>query len=121
MEQIKTLVIGASLKPERYSHLAIKELVSRKFPVVAMGLREGTVAGIFIQKPLHPFEDIHTITLYIGQKNQPAYYDYILSMKPERVIFNPGTENDEFENRLSEAGINVIRGCTLVMLTNGTY
>ena len=121
MEHIKTLVIGASLKPERFSHLAIKELVSRKFPVVALGLREGSVAGVTIERPFHSFDGIHTITLYLGQKNQQPYYDYILNMKPERIIFNPGTENDEFENRLEEAGIKVVRGCTLVMLTNGTY
>jgi predicted CoA-binding protein len=121
MEQIKTLIIGASLKPERFSHLAIKELVFRKFPVVAMGLREGTVAGITIEKPMHPFEGIHTVTLYIGERNQAPYYDYILNMKPERVIFNPGTENPEFENQLAAAGIGVVRGCTLVMLSNGAY
>ncbi len=121
MEHIKTLVIGASLKPERYSHLAIKELVSNNFPVAAMGLREGIVAGINIEKPLYPFEGIHTVTLYLGPRNQPPYYDYILDMKPVRVIFNPGTENDEFEQQLTAAGIGVVKGCTLVMLSNRSY
>jgi predicted CoA-binding protein len=121
MEQIKTLVIGASLKPERYSHLAIKELVARNFPVVAMGLRTGSVAGVIIKPPMHPFEDVHTVTLYLGERNQFPYYDYILALKPARVIFNPGTENPALENKLEVAGIKVVRGCTLIMLSNGSY
>lgn len=121
MTSIRTLVIGASLKPERFSNKAIQSLTMRGFETCAMGLREGEVAGVRFEKPFHPFENIHTITLYLGPANQVPYEDFILGLKPERVIFNPGTENPVFEERLRGAGIRVVRDCTLVMLTNGYY
>ena len=116
-----TLVLGASLKPERYSYTAVTKLIARNIPVVAVGRREGEIAGVRIQKLFPDVSNIHTITLYIGPKNQPVYYEYILKINPKRVIFNPGTENAEFENTLSQEGIQVVHGCTLIMLDNGTY
>ncbi len=117
----RTLVIGASPNPDRFSNRAIHALVSRYFPVEAIGLREGVVNGVTIQKPFPVLKDIHTVTLYVGPRNQPFYYDYILQLAPERVIFNPGTENPELEHLLEEKGIGIVFDCTLIMLSSGTY
>ena len=116
-----TLVLGASLKPERYSHIAVKRLIASNFSVVAVGRREGEIEGVRIQKLFPDLSNIHTVTLYVGTKNQNIYYDYILKINPKRVIFNPGTENAQFENTLRIHGIQVVHGCTLIMLDNGTY
>ena len=117
----KTLVIGASLKPSRYSNIAIKRLVHHGQPTVAIGLREGEVEGVSIEKDRPQFEDIDTVTLYLSPARQPEYYDYILSLNPERVIFNPGTENPEFYEILKKNHIEVEPACTLVMLSTNQY
>lgn len=117
----KTLVLGASLNPGRYSNIAIKRLVSHNQPTVAIGLRSGEVAGIDIKNTLQPFEDVDTITLYLNPQRQKEYYDYILSLKPERVIFNPGTENPELYNLLRKNNIEIEIACTLVMLATNQY
>lgn len=121
MSSKKTLVIGASEKPERYSNMAIKKLRNYNHPVVAIGNREGKVMDVDIIKGRPAFEDLDTITLYINPKIQQEYYDYILSLKPKRIIFNPGTENNELENMASEKGIETIEACTLVMLSIKNY
>jgi predicted CoA-binding protein len=121
MREKTTLVLGASSKPERYSYTAVKKLVAFNHPVIAVGLREGDIAGIRIQKMFPEVSDIHTISLYVGRANQSVYYDYILKIHPIRVIFNPGAENAEFEDELKNKGIQVVRGCTLIMLDDGTY
>ncbi|WP_300434475.1 CoA-binding protein [Christiangramia sp.] len=117
----KTLVLGASLNTARYSNLAINKLVGHGQPTVAIGLRKGSVAGIDIKTEKYPFEDINTITLYLNARRQEEYYDYILSLNPERVIFNPGTENPELYDLLRENGINFENACTLVMLSSQQY
>jgi len=117
----RTLVIGASENPERYSNRAVKKLFLNNIPVEAIGMKEGEIDGVKIQTGLPQFENIHTVTMYVGAKNQPNYYDYILSLKPQRIIFNPGAENSEFENKLKENGIEVIDACTLVMLSVGNF
>ncbi len=117
----KTLVLGASTNPERYSYVAVRKLKYASIPVVAVGLREGEINGVRIERPFPKFEGIHTVTLYIGPKNLPEYYDYILNLHPERVIFNPGTESPEFAKVLSDAGIEVVFACTLIMLSNNLY
>jgi len=119
--QKKTLVLGASLNTARYSNLAINRLVKHKHPTVAIGLRKGTVEGVQIETEKVPFEDIDTITLYLNAKRQKEYYDYILSLAPERVIFNPGTENPELYKLLRENGISFENACTLVMLSSQQY
>ena len=116
-----TLVIGASTKPERFSNIAVKRLIAASIPVIAVGLREGEISGVRIQKLFPNVSNIHTVTLYVGSKNQCVYYDYISKINPKRVIFNPGTENIQFEDILRNQGIQVVRGCTLIMLDNGTY
>lgn len=117
----KTLVLGASQKPERYSYLAIRSLRKHQIEVVAIGARKGIVEDVEIQTELKDFEDIHTVTLYLSPKNQIPYYSYIISLNPKRIIFNPGTENPELEKLARKNGIDVVEGCTLVMLSNGTY
>ena len=117
----KTLVFGASLNPNRYSHYAIQRLVANKHEVVAFGLREGEVEGVMIDTELKPYEDIDTVTLYMNAKRQKEYYNYIMSLKPERIIFNPGTENPEFFKLLEENNINFEMSCTLVLLSTNQY
>ncbi|MEZ4859051.1 MAG: CoA-binding protein [Flavobacteriaceae bacterium] len=121
MKMKKTLVVGASTNPLRYSYVAIQRLVQSKKQVVAIGLRSGMVEGVTIETEKLPFRDIDTVTLYIGLKHQPEYYDYIVSLKPSRVIFNPGTENRAFYTLLKEANINVEVACTLVLLSTNQY
>jgi len=115
------LVIGASLKAHRYSNMAINRLRSHGYSVKAIGLREGVVNDVSIEKGRPAYTDIDTVTLYINPRRQPDCYDYILSLKPRRVIFNPGTENSEFERLLESNGIEAVGACTLVMLSSGQY
>jgi len=117
----KTVVIGASENPDRYAYKATIALQSHRHQVVPVGLKEGEINGIKILKDKPPVEDVDTVTLYVGPQNQPAWYDYILSLKPKRVIFNPGTENEEFEKKLIENKIEPVEACTLVMLSIGNY
>ncbi|CAN5175688.1 CoA-binding protein [soil metagenome] len=117
----KTLVLGASLNPGRYSNIAIKRLTSNQQPTVAVGLRKGEVTGINITNEEEDFDDIHTITLYLNPQRQKQYYDYILSLEPKRVIFNPGTENPELFALLRKKNIEIEIACTLVMLATNQY
>jgi predicted CoA-binding protein len=117
----KVLVIGASQNPERFSFIAIKKLLHFGHEVVALGAKSGMVDGVIIETEKIKFNDIHTVTLYIGSKNQDGYLDYLLKLKPTRVIFNPGTSNFELEQALENAGIEVVQNCTLVMLDAGSF
>ncbi len=117
----KTLVLGASLKEERYSNMAIHKLVQYNHDTVAVGGKAGTVAGVTIDKDPKPFEAINTVTLYLNPKRQQAYYEYIIALQPQRVIFNPGTENPEFYERLTQAKIPYEIACTLVLLSTNQY
>ncbi|MEZ4778771.1 MAG: CoA-binding protein [Flavobacteriaceae bacterium] len=117
----KTLVIGASTNPNRYAYMAINRLLDHKFSVTAIGLQSGVIRGVAIETEKIPFKGIDTVTLYISPKHQPEYYDYICSLKPKRVIFNPGTENPEFYKILQENNIAVEVACTLVLLSTNQY
>ncbi len=121
MENKKTLVIGASDDPSRYSYLAIKSLRRHNHDVVAIGNRPGKVDDVDFGKDKVPVDNIDTVTLYINPTRQPDYYDYILSLNPKRIIFNPGTENGELERLARERGINPMRACTLVLLSTGQF
>ena len=121
MEKKKTLVLGASANPARYSNLAINRLKGHQHPVVAIGKRAGNVAGVPIETEIKAFEDIDTITLYLNPANQKEYYDYIISLHPKRIIFNPGTENDELIELARQHHIKPLEACTLVMLSTGQY
>ena len=120
-EKRKTVVIGASDNPERYSYLAILNLRKGGHEVEAVGMKAGEVDGVNIQVGFPEIKDVDTVTLYVGAKNQPYWYDYILSLKPKRIIFNPGAENPDFEKITSEKGIETTIACTLVMLSIGNY
>ena len=119
--KMKTLVFGASVNPHKYSCLAIRRLLHHGFEVVAFGKRQGKVETVTVETELIPFENIHTVTLYMNPKNQKIYYEYIISLKPQRVIFNPGTENPEFYSLLIQGGIDYEIACTLVMLSTNQY
>ena len=117
----KTLILGASTNPERYAFLAAHRLSSHGLPIELVGLKEGVVAGQQIHTDKPAFDDIDTVTLYVGPRNQPEWYDYIVSLHPKRVIFNPGTENDEFVALLTQNGIEAQEACTLVLLSINAY
>ncbi len=117
----KTLVIGASSNPSRYSYLAVNKLVSKDHPVVAIGKKNDKVGGVEITNEQVPVPDIDTVTLYLNPINQKPYYDYILSLNPKRIIFNPGTENEELENLAKQKGILTMEACTLVLLSTNQY
>ncbi len=121
MQNKKTLVLGASANPDRYSYLAINKLLRNNHPVIAIGKRKGKAGEVEIDTEQKPITDIDTVTLYLNPQNQKPYYDYILSLKPKRIIFNPGTENDELYNLAKQNGIKVMEACTLVLLSTGQY
>ena len=121
MASKKTLVLGASENPQRYSYLAVQRLLSHDHPVIAIGKQAGRVHGIDILKEKKMENDIDTVTLYLNPMNQKNYYDYILELNPKRIIFNPGTENQEFESMAEKKGIKVMEACTLVLLSTGQY
>jgi uncharacterized protein len=117
----KTVVLGASQNPSRYSYLAINRLRAHQHPVVAIGRRVGQVADVDISKDHKLENDVDTVTLYLNPKNQVEYYDYIMNLHPKRIIFNPGTENDDLIKMAKENNIKPVLGCTLVMLSTGQY
>lgn len=121
MKDKKTLVLGASLNPNRYSNIAIKRLRDKNVATVALGLKPGKVLDVTIVNESIDFENIDTVTLYLNPKRQVAYYDYIIGLQPKRVIFNPGTENFDFIKRLEKNNIDTEIACTLVLLSTNQY
>lgn len=117
----RTLVLGASPNKNRYSNRAVAQLRSKNFPVIAYGIKPGDIADVKINLTLEKWEDVDTVSLYLSPKNQIGFYDYILDLNPNRVIFNPGTENFELEELLNEKGIAHEKSCTLVLLSLGSY
>ncbi|EAQ99838.1 CoA-binding protein [Maribacter sp. HTCC2170] len=116
-----TLVFGASLKPDRYSNIAINRLVDKGIVTKAYGLQVGVIHGVQINTNLDDIQNIHTITLYLNPKRQEAYYNDIINLQPSRVIFNPGTENPEFYRLLEKNNIKFDVACTLVLLATNQY
>ena len=117
----KTLVMGASDNPQRYSFLAINRLRSKGYPVVAIGKKQVKVGDVDIDTEKKPYPDVDTITLYLNSRLQEQYYDYILSLHPKRIIFNPGAENPALERLAKANGIQPMYACTLVLLSTGQY
>jgi hypothetical protein len=117
----KILILGASANPSRYSYMAALKLHKEGHPIVLIGARNGEVLGhpIIIDKTV--FSDIHTVTVYLSTTNQREYYDYLLELHPQRVIFNPGAENPELERLLSLNSVQTMRACTLVLLSSRQY
>ena len=117
----KTVVLGASDNPSRFAYRAVHKLKQYGHEVVPVGIRKGDVAGIKIETEKVPVDNVDTVTVYVGPQNQPSWYDYILSLKPNRIIFNPGTEKPELERKAAEQNIITLHHCTLVMLAVGEY
>jgi predicted CoA-binding protein len=120
-ESKKTLVLGASDNPSRYSYLAVNRLRSHGHPVVAIGKKNSMVADVLIEKEKKNWDNVDTVTLYLNPTHQQQYYDYILSLKPKRIIFNPGAENDELADLAAKNGITPVEACTLVLLSTNQY
>lgn len=121
VEGFKTLVMGASLNPDRYSNKAVLMLSNAGIPVTAFGLKKGSISNIQINTALKSYKNIHTVTIYLNPIHQEAYYDYIIKLKPKRVIFNPGTENPIFYRLLRESKVYYEIACTLVLLSTNQY
>jgi uncharacterized protein len=119
----KTVIIGATTNTTRYAHLAASMLNEYKHEFIPVGIKQGEVLGrpLLDIKSKPAINHVDTVTLYIGPSHQPEWYEYILSLKPARVIFNPGTENSEFESLLQTNGIEPLQACTLVLLRSGQY
>jgi predicted CoA-binding protein len=118
----KTLVLGATDNPDRYAFRATHSLLRHGHDVALVGIKKGEIAGRpIIQDKQIPIDEVDTVTLYVGTRNQPEWYDYILNLKPKRIIFNPGTENPELEKLARSQGIQTLQACTLVMLSVGAY
>jgi len=119
----RTVIVGATPNQGRYAYLAAEMLTEFRHEVVPVGIKNGEVFGKPIlnihEKP--PVADVDTITLYIGPKHQPEWYDYLIGLNPKRIIFNPGTENEIFQRMAEERGIEAVEACTLVMLRTGQY
>ncbi len=118
---MKTLIIGASENPARYANRAAKSLAQHGHTVALVGLRAGDIDGAPIQTGLPDLDGIDTVTMYVGAENQAGYVDYLKHLAPRRVIFNPGAENPALARQLQQAGIETVEGCTLVMLSVGTF
>ena len=121
MKNKKTLVLGATTKPERYAFRAINMLVEKGHSVLAIGQKAGEVAGVKIHTKAIPVKNIDTVTLYLNPARQRDYYNYIIEAQPKRVVFNPGTENPELYQLLELNNIKTEVACTLVLLATNQY
>lgn len=117
----RTLVLGASTREDQYANMATRRLVNAGHPVIAVGVREGSIDGTPILKEIPKGVPIDTVTMYVGAQNQEVWEARILELKPKRIIFNPGAENERLAKAATEQGVEVVEGCTLVMLSAGTY
>lgn len=117
----KVVLIGASDKPDRYAYKAAHQLVNHGYELIPIGIKNGEVAGVPIKTEKILLENIDTVTLYIGPQHQEAYAPYIINLKPKRVVFNPGTENDSLAQLLERKGIEAVEACTLVLLATNQF
>ena len=117
----KTVVLGATPNPARFAYAAVRRLQRDGIETVPVGIRQGEVDGTTILRDQPEIENVHTVTLYLNPERQKAYYDYIFSLQPQRIIYNPGTENGELMRLATERGIENEVACTLVMLASGSY
>lgn len=123
MQEKKTVILGASTNSMRYAYLAAEMFAERKIPFIPVGIKKGNVFGKEIldlrQEPA--IDNVHTVTLYLGPANQKEWYDYIISLQPQRIIFNPGTENQELMDLARSKNIETCRACNLVLLSTGQF
>ncbi|RBL92737.1 CoA-binding protein [Chitinophaga flava] len=116
-----TVVLGASPNPERYSNMAVNRLTDKGHPVVAIGKKSAVIGDIPIVTDHPPLEHVDTVTMYLNPGLQKEYYDYILQLRPRRIIFNPGAENEELEELARKNNIQPLEACTLVLLSTGQF
>jgi uncharacterized protein len=119
----KTVILGATENRMRYAYVAAEMFDERNIPFIPVGIKKGKIFGqkILDLRTKPEIKDVHTVTLYIGPQNQEEWYDYIISLKPQRIIFNPGTENPELMSLAKENGIQVCQACNLVLLSTGQF
>ncbi len=117
----KTLVLGATDNPDRYSCKAVKALLRNDYEVVPVGLRAGTIKETEILTGMPQVENVDTVLIYMGIKKQKDYYEYIQNLKPRRVVFNPGAENPELQDLLKDQGIEIVKDCALIMINTDAY
>jgi len=117
----KVMVLGASPNRQRFSNTCVKSLIRYGYEVVPVGIKEGSIAGHDILRDRPDVRDVHTVTLYLNARNQEAYEDYILRLRPQRIIFNPGAENHQLKEKAMKRDIEVVEDCTLIMLNSGTF
>jgi predicted CoA-binding protein len=117
----KTMILGASGNPTRYSYLALNRLREKGHPVVAIGSKKTQILDVTVETDRNQVAGVDTVTLYINPDHQKEYYDYILSLQPKRLIFNPGAENKELADLAEKAGIKPVEACTLVLLSTGQF
>ena len=115
------VVLGASPNPDRFSFKAVKRLVRHHYDVVAIGKRKGFIEDIPIITEQLPLQNVHTVTMYLAPNHQGEIFDYVISLRPRRIIFNPGTESPEFEEWLESYNIDIVHDCTLIMLATGRF
>ncbi len=118
---MKVVVLGASPNPNRYSYKAVSWLKKYGYDVIPIGIRDGQIDGLKIHHQLPKDTDIHTITIYLNPQRQQQYYEWIIDTKPQRVIFNPGSENPELEKLLDQNNIRFLHACTLTLLSIGMF
>ncbi len=116
-----TLVLGASANPQRYAFLAVKSLLGHGHRVLALGRKPGSIDGVQIETGFPELKEVDTVSVYMNAENQKIYYDYLLRLRPRRIIFNPGAENPEFSRQCQDAGIEPVEACTLVLLSIGAF
>lgn len=121
MQSNITMVLGASPNPKRYSYMATVMLLEKGHVVYPYGIKKGMIETMPIVQDWPINGSITSLTLYLGPTAQEAYYEQIIALKPQRIIFNPGTENPTLVQLANTAGIETIEACTLVMLKTGQY
>ncbi|MFA8433666.1 MAG: CoA-binding protein [Marinifilaceae bacterium] len=117
----KTVVLGASPNEERYSNMCVKLLQKNNHPVIPVGIKEGKIDEVEIIKGKPAEKGVHTVAVYLAPENQESYYDYVIGLNPERIIFTPGSENPEFQTKARAYGIETMDACPLVMMNTGQY
>jgi uncharacterized protein len=118
---VKVLVLGASPNPERYSYKAVQRLLKAGHEVIAIGKKPGIIEDLSIITYQPDITGVHTVTMYLAPYHQGEIFDYVVSLRPKRVIFNPGTESPEFDEFLESYNIEIVHDCTLVMLAYGRF
>lgn len=117
----KVMVLGASPNKRRFSHTCVKSLIRYGYEVIPVGIKSGEINGKEIISGKPNVKDLHTVTIYLNQRNQEEYYDYIINQNPHRIILNPGAENPRLKELAQKNDIEVVEDCTLVMLNSGIF